>query len=476
MRPVVVAQARTPFVDPHDCTDAADALTIIGAVHAALVRRTGPGRFAPDLAEGWSVSADARVWTFRLRPGLRFHDRSPVDAEAAAASLRRMARPDVGATLGAPAVWAQYLGGADIAALSARDLCVALDAPMADLLDVVSCGHVLAPDALDDPVARPIGAGPYSVVAHGPDAVRVEAAPQGGSPPNPTLEWRRIADRDDRLAALASGVADAATDLPDRARLAGATIATCFSPTLIVYLFNVDRPAVADLRVRRALNLAIDRAALADAALGGAAEPLRGVFAPAHLGWRPGAPAFDATAARRLLREAGAGDGLRLEVDIPTTLPDEAEPLTAALAAQLSAVGVELAVRRWPDREAYAHRVRRSEVGDLCLFDSSPLSSWRVLREKIDSRVRGSWWLGYRNATVEALIDRARVELDAERRAALYAACHDAMLDDPPWLTIHRHRRTVGLRGRHPGWTLGDDAALDVLALPAFGLSGAGGG
>ena len=89
--PVLILQRRADLVDPHDCTDAADDLSILSAVLETLIRRDGQG-FAPHLAQSWTVSDDARQWEFTLREGACFHDGSPCDAEAVAQSLRRMAR------------------------------------------------------------------------------------------------------------------------------------------------------------------------------------------------------------------------------------------------------------------------------------------------------------------------------------------------------------------------------------------------
>ena len=61
--------------------------------------------------------------------------------------------------------------------------------------------------------------------------------------------------------------------------------------------------------------------------------------------------------------------GLVIEVDCPTRLPDEAEALTAAVAEQLSAIGISLKVHIHDDREAYAHGVRLKKVRDMCVFD-----------------------------------------------------------------------------------------------------------
>ncbi|MGB3555305.1 MAG: ABC transporter substrate-binding protein, partial [Jannaschia sp.] len=173
---MIIAQARLTLQDPHDCTDANDTLTVFHAVHDTLVRRVGQD-FVPHLAASWNVSEDARVWTFRLVPGVRFHDGIACDAEAVRASLERMARADKGYTLGSPGVWRQYLGGAEIAVMDAETLTLTLAAPMADLLDVLEQGFVVSPasfDALDaGDVTAQVGSGPYRIVSAAPD--RIEA-------------------------------------------------------------------------------------------------------------------------------------------------------------------------------------------------------------------------------------------------------------------------------------------------------------
>ena len=173
--PVIILQRRADLVEPHDCTDAADDLTILSAVCDTLVRRMGQG-FAPHLATGWSVSDDACRWEFTLRAGVLFQDGSPCDADAVAQSLRRMARADKGYALGAPAVWRQYLGTATIHAEGLR-LTIHLTDPMADLLDVLVQGFIVSPasfarmDAGD--LTAMAGSGPYRVAEVAAGRVRL---------------------------------------------------------------------------------------------------------------------------------------------------------------------------------------------------------------------------------------------------------------------------------------------------------------
>lgn len=457
-RVLTIAQTRAALFDPQDCTDSADALALLDAVFDPLVRRVGPGRFVAGLAEDW-VQEDARRTLFRLRPGAVFHDGTACDAAAVAASLMRMADPAVGATLGAPGVWAQYLAGCEVEVVNSRTLRLVTTRDIADILDIVSAGAVMAPAALaaESMAGRWIGTGPWRLVSA--DEAGVEMAPVRAGLPG--LRWLGIAEAEGRLGALQAGTADIATRVGEAAGFAGADVV---DPTAIICLLNAARGPCADGRVRKALAMAIDRAAMIAAVTQGAADPLVGFVSERHFGFDPAAPgvAFDPAGARALLAEAGYAGGLALIADWPTRLPDEAPVLLPVLQGQLAAVGVTLTARIEPDRVRYAERVRASDIADLCLFDSSPLSTFRVLAEKIDSRVAGSWWLGYRNPAIEALIDQARVVTDMAAREALYRRCYRLLQDDPAWLTFYTHRRVAASRGK---LAFRDDGVLDIRTI-----------
>ena len=102
----------------------------------------------------------------------------------------------------------------------------------------------------------------------------------------------------------------------------------------------------------------------------------------------------------------------------------------------------------------------------MCLFDSSPMSTFRVLYEKIDSRQTGAWWQGYSNPEVEARLDAARAEPDPVKREDLHKANFAALRRDPPWLTLYTHLVAAVIRGRHDSWRMRPDGILDVTQLP----------
>ena len=472
----VIAQECLGIHDPHDCTDSSDELPILNAIYDTLVRRVGQD-FVPHLAQRWEVSSDARTWTFYLQPDVTFHDGSACDATAVAQSLRRMARQDKGYTLGAPAVWRQFLGGAAINIRDAGTIVLTLAQPMADLLDVLEQGFIVAPSAfgaLDaGTYATQIGSGPYRLVSVGENeitALRVESH-FSGRPANGEITWRRVPEAGDRLSLLETGQVEVANGLDfDASHRLGTMRHEYLSPVAIIYLLNAAKGALADGRVRRALSLAVDRDAIVQTVMAGAATPLHGFVSPNHYGVGQSAGAtLDREEARRLLAAAGHGNGLTLDVDCPTRLPDEAERLTAALADQLADVGIDLNVHIHSEREAYAHMVRRKEIHDMCVFDSSPMSTYRVLYEKIDSRVAGSWWQGYANSQIETLIDQGRVTSDRATRAKTWQRAYALLQEDPAWLTLYNPIRVIGLAGNTPDFQMPADGVIDVARLPALG-------
>jgi peptide/nickel transport system substrate-binding protein len=167
---LIIAQPRLRMAEPHDCTDARDVQAIFMSLFDPLAAFDPNMKVVPALAESWRVSDDARTWTFRLRRDARFHHGRSVDAEAVAYSLQRMARPDMGVTLGAPGVYNQYLAGMKLEILDRHTVRLALADPLADLMDILVTGYILPPDAVDrlgdQFKTAPIGTGPFQFVEH----------------------------------------------------------------------------------------------------------------------------------------------------------------------------------------------------------------------------------------------------------------------------------------------------------------------
>jgi peptide/nickel transport system substrate-binding protein len=460
---LIIAQPRLWLEEPHNCTDAKDVLTLFTSFFDPLVAYDSQMNYVPALAESWVVSDDARTWTFTLRPEVTFHHGQSVDAEAVAYSLKRMARPDMGVTLGAPGVYNQYLAGMELEIVNRNTLSLTLSEPIADLLDILVTGYILPPDAVERLGGQfkntPIGSGPYEFVEH-EEGVCVRAVKNRSYfqdlPDIDAIEWRLASDPDERLRMIRDGRAHIAAGPPYSATLEDDSLNYVHSrgSTVYIVIFNAKSSLLEDPRVRLALNLAVDRGTLIDTVLNGAGYPLSGFISPVHCGYDADQPPipYDPDRARALLKEAGHGSGLSLTLDSPTSLPNEAVQLSQALTEQMSRIGVEIKVVYTEDRELYANKVRRKEIHDMCVFDSSPLSTFRVLKEKVDARFAGSWWQGYHNAEVETILDKARSTIDSNRRQGMYKQCFRLLNEDPPWLYLYNYKNITCRARQFSNW------------------------
>ncbi|NNK96510.1 MAG: peptide ABC transporter substrate-binding protein [Desulfobacterales bacterium] len=460
---LIIAQPRLWLEEPHNCTDAKDVLTIFTSFFDPLVAYDAQMNYVPALAESWVVSDDARTWTFTLRPNVTFHDGQPMDAEAVVYSLSRMARPDMGVTLGAPGVYNQYLAGMELEILNQYALRLTLKEPIADLLDILVTGFILPPDAVEQLGNQfkdtPIGTGPFEFVEH-EEGVCIRAVKNHNYfhplPDIDAIEWRLASDPDERLRMIREGRAHIAAGPPYTATLEDGSLNSVNSrgSTVYIIIFNTKSRFLEDPRVRLALNLAVDRHVLIDTVLNGAGYPLSGFIGPVHCGYDADQPPipYDPGRARALLKEAGYSHGLSLTLDTPTSLPNEAVRLSNALSEQLSRIGVEISLVYTEDRELYANKVRRKEIHDMCVFDSSPLSTFRVLKEKVDARFAGSWWQGYHNADVEKLLDLAQSTIDNSRRQEMYKQCFRLLNQDPPWLYLYNYMNITCRAPQFSSW------------------------
>ncbi|RMF86424.1 MAG: peptide ABC transporter substrate-binding protein [Nitrospinota bacterium] len=346
---------------------------------------------------------------------------------------------------------------------------------MADLLDLLVDIPVVPERVLDDLPERAVGSGPYRLVEASDTRVVMDAftAYWGGQPAFKRVVWQAEADEEERVQALLAGEADLIAAVSPAGRhliesTAQRKIITRESHVCVIFMCNALTGVCTDRRVRQALNYALDVPLIIDTIREGAAQPLNGPLTPFHLGYDPHTPPYpyDPERARALLAGAGYGDGLPLLIDVPTVLPDEATELAQCMVEQYARVGIFAEVRVFADRPGYADLVRAKQMDDLCCFDSSPLSTYRVLREKFHSGVRGPWWQGYTNPEVDRLIDQARATVNDTQRQKLYRRAYRLLRDDAPWVFLYRPTLFWGASPQVPDWTIGRDGLIRLVAAP----------
>lgn len=458
---LTILQTHVPVADPHTASDNNERLNIQMALVEALVCLDNQGNYAPLLAERWHVEDDDCTWVFHLRRDVLFHNGATLQAQDVIESISRACDPTLGGELGTGGLYHSYLGDMRVVALDKQTVQMTTATPMADLLDLLVEIPIIPRNALSDIPQTLIGSGPYQLVAAASDLVVMDAFEQygGGTPPVSTIRWQVETDAQRRVDRLLAGKVDLITKVPlsQRQVIANAPDTALYvaqGSVCVAFLCNAQSGVCADRRVRQALNYALDMDAIMAETMDGTAELLNGPLTSLHLGHDPNTPCYpyDPEQAKALLATAGYGDGMTLVLDVPTTLPDEATRLAELMTKYYQDVGIMTEVKSFTDRPAYADMVKAKEIDDACCFDSSPLSTFRPLREKFHSGIRGPWWQGYANPDVDALLDQAQRTMERTARQQVYRQAYRIIRDDAPWIFFYSPTLAWGSGSQLMGW------------------------
>lgn len=338
-----------------------------------IVRDKRDKKFKPWLATSWSVSADGRVYTFKLRPGVKFHDGTPFDAAAVKFNFDRTHTPALASRCGGCAV-GFYDRAVVVDPLTVR---IHLKRPWAPLLDAASLYYrMVSPAGVkqsgdQDFGRRPVGTGPFKFVEWVPnDHITLErfdgynwAPPilkHNGAAYVDRVIFRMLPEDSTRVAALENGEAQVIDNAPaqDFERLtkdARFTALVGLVPGVpFDFALNVTKSPTNELAVRQALSLGIDREGIVKTVFGpfqrvGAFQPAYGLLTPYTYAFDKGADlyAYDPAKAKALLDGAGwkpGPDGIRQKGGKRLVVPlgSWEHGIPEVMQAQLKAIGVEL--------------------------------------------------------------------------------------------------------------------------------------
>jgi peptide/nickel transport system substrate-binding protein len=430
-------------------------------VSDALVRYDDHGRLVPRVAETWTVSDDHKTVTFRLREGVVWHDGTPVTADDVRFSFEKIRDP-VNGDRAMPAAFERV----DVEVPNRRTVIARYDEPNADFLASWTFPLVPAHLAGADADLRtgafasaPVGCGPFRFVSHEPgNEVVLEAFPDhwAGRPGVDRLVFKVLRDQRTALQALLSGNLELMAvpsglfrEALDSGR-AGDLQSTVYTRASSWYLaFNLDRPALADARVRRAIVHLLDRREFVDRALDGLA--VVGVTT-----WHPDSPwtdrsiepiPYDPAAAAALLAEAGWAD-----TDGDGRLDREGRPLAIRLlharASQaivdrfaawfqqsLEDAGIGVEIRAL---EFQTFREERDKGGfDVVSgsFGLDPIADQTELYHS-SSVEHGFNFFRWRDDETDRLLEEGLRTFDPDRRFAIYAALQRRIREQAPLVSL----------------------------------------
>jgi len=421
------------------------------------------GKLVGLVAAGWSLDDDRLTWRFPVRPGLRFHDGTPVTPADMLAAIER-ARAG-GETLGAVPVASMSVAG-DTLVLKTITPFAPLPAFLTDYASIV-----LAPATLNaaGKVLAWTGTGPYRVTAmdgdRSIDAVAAERA--GAAPAVRRARYLAVPQGETRAAMMEAGDADIAyTLLPaavPRINASGrAKVQSITIPRARVMPLNVGLPIFADVRVRQAISLGIDRAGIAAAILRHPPSAATQMLPPILADWHnPALPPYarDVAKARALLAEAGwkPGEGgvlhkdgvpFRFTILVLANRP-ELPPIAAAMQAQLRELGIDMQIRTGPGSIVpQAHRdgtFQAGLVGRTYVNVPDPIGT--ILPDF--TRDKTVWaQSGWINPEIRALVPEYIASFDDARRTALRRRITEILHAELPVIPVSWFEHTVAVSNR----------------------------
>jgi peptide/nickel transport system substrate-binding protein len=446
-RPLRIAVHSDPLVlDPHLRNEALT-YSVLRNVYEGLTAFDSEMRIGPALAASWENPNDL-TWVFHLRPGVRFHDGHELTAADVVASLER-AR-----SLPASGFGSYLVAVAAVRALDPHTVELTTRRPYAILLNKLAF-VLIVPAGSPPEIRHPVGTGPYRLVSYQPGvrlALRAFEGYWNGLPALDPVEILPVKDAAERAARLLRGDLDLIheprpEDL-DRLRAAPrCRVLEQESLTVHYLLLATGRPPLSDLRVRRAISLALDRAALVQAALHGEGRPVGQMVGRGVFGFAPDItpPARDLGAARRLLAAAGYPGGFDLDLEFRPGR--RAEEIRRQLAE--AGIRVRLVERPWSELfpRLLAHRVS-FYLGAILApsADASDLFDAMVHSRDAALGYGDANFADYRNAALDSLIDESGSTLDMLTRRGQLERCMHLLMEDLAWIPLYVPWNAYGVR------------------------------
>ncbi|TAK27934.1 MAG: hypothetical protein EPO21_23235 [Chloroflexota bacterium] len=437
---------------------------LVTLIFSGLTRHNDTGALVPDLAESWTISEDARTYTFRLRSGVTFHDGQPLTAKDVAFTVRAIQDTNF---QGNPAL-AQMWRKVQVDQLDDYLIRFTLKEPFAPFLSYTTIGilpaHILrgvqAKDLRSNDFRNhPIGSGPYRVKELTVQHLLLESYPEfyaAQLPYIPSVELRFYPSYDAAMSALKQGEVlglgsikpgDVASLQQDSKSL---RVYRGLRTNQVEVILNLRSSILADRGVRRALALGLDREKLVKTVVSGEALPADSALVPGS--WLSQRDAhdytYDPSAARKMLDESGwreNGQGIRMKDGAPLRLAlltnNDADTRVKAaeeVARQWRQIGVEVEV----SSSGFAGLLKDYLIPrrfDAVVYgldmglDADVYSLWHSSQ----IGTSGFNFSSFANQQADQILDEARRTSDAQGRMNLYARFGRIFAEETPSIPLY---------------------------------------
>lgn len=417
----------------------------------------------PGLAKKWNISEDGLTYTFELEEGIKFHDGTDFNAEAVVKNFERWAKSKDEAQF---AYYKSQFGGfegeesaviKEVKAVDKHKVEFTLSRPQGPFLKNLA----MSPFAISSPAAiekfgdkykeNPVGTGPFKFESWKRNdtitVVKNEDYWKKGLPKVDKVIFKVIEDNSARLNALIKGELDLIDGLnpSDVGKVKETKDLKIFErPSMNVgYLgFNVEKEPFNNVKVRQALNHAVNKEALIKNFYEGTAEPAINPMPPSINGYNDAIKdyEYDLDKAKKLLEEAGYKDGFSMELwamPVPRPYMPNGQKLAEAIQADFEKIGVKVKIvtMEWA---TYLEKVQAGESPMFMLGwtgDNGDADNFLYTLLDKDS-IGSNNYSRYANEELHKILIEAQTVVDEAKRDALYKKAQEIIHNDAPWIPI----------------------------------------
>lgn len=447
----------------------------------------GNSKIVPSLAESWDISDDGLEYTFHLRQGVKFHNGNDFTAEDVAYTFHRMLTVEGGVNT----EFIDQIKGADELLAGETDtlegvevvddytIKVTLKEPFAGFLASISSPGVsiydseateAAGDQFGMDPAVTVGTGPFEFSSWSFNNQLVLTRNEDywkGASGLPGVVIKIIPDTETQSMMFESGELDIldldyAADSADRfTETYPDQIVQGPRVGIVYFTMNFNKEPFQDVRVRKAVQMSIDRQAILDALYGGRGQVEQGIFPHGLIGFNPDQEEikYDPEAAKALLAEAGYADGFDMEIAADSSASDTMTMALEIVSDQLAEVGIRAEIKNY-DESTWLETRKSGELGSFMSTWSADYNDpdnfiYTFFGNEEKTRIRS---INYPDTEVMERVAKARTLVNEDERLAEYKALEEKLIhEDAAWVPmfsrLHLFAVSKRVQGFAPLWS-----------------------
>ncbi|MDO2934711.1 ABC transporter substrate-binding protein [Paeniglutamicibacter sulfureus] len=365
----VVLQQEPPTLEACESNLTSTGVVVRSTITEPLIERNPTtGELEPKLATEWT-STDDTIWTLKLREGVKFHDGSEFTAEDAAATIDRAVNGKLGCN-----VEGYVFGDDDLKVKVVDDTTLTVTAPKADPILPLRLSFlevVPAETSTTEKVREPIGTGPYKLDKwDAGQSINASAFADywGEAPAFPKANYQWRSEGSVRAAMITSGEADIATGLSPEDNIGDLGVSYPNNETVALRM-HADKAPFTDIRVRQAVNYAIDKEAIVASLYGGRDKAAAQLVPEGVVGHSESLPVwpYDPEKAKALVEEAkaaGADTSAQISLVVRSAQFPKIEELGQVIQEQLTQAGLNVKLKMLETSQHLTYQVRPFPTDD----------------------------------------------------------------------------------------------------------------